>query len=73
MLKCPKDSFILNFDNDIFTSIGIDADSDDVAAVTMGALIGFLLSSSSLINAASSAVNAIIACFAEAPTVFSQN
>jgi hypothetical protein len=61
----------VNADDDIFTGIGIDADSDDIAGLTVGWLSGFLLSSI-LMNVVSSAVKTVIICFAEAPEAFSQ-
>lgn len=59
-------------DDDIFVGIGINADEDDYAGFCMGFLVGFLLGSV-MMGVVSSAVNAVIVCFAENPAALAKN
>jgi len=64
--------WLVQFDDDIFVGVGIEADDDDVIGFCAGCLIGFLVSSI-MMELVGSAVTAVIVCFAEAPKTFSDH
>lgn len=64
--------WLVNHDNDIFEGVGVSSEGDDVYGFVGGALIGYLICSI-MMELVSSAVNAVIVCFAEAPDAFNRN
>ena len=64
--------WLVNHDNDIFVGIGIDPEDDDAAGFMAGFLIGYVVASI-MMELVSSAVNAVIVCFALSPAPFKQH
>lgn len=64
--------YLVSYDDDIFEGIGISRDKDDMVGFGAGLLIGYLLAGI-MMELVSSAINAVIVCFAEAPAEFEKN
>ena len=64
--------WLVKYDNNIFVGIGIDPEDDDLVGFFAGLLIGYIVASI-MMELVSSAVNAVIVCFALSPALFKKN
>ncbi|KAL7558097.1 hypothetical protein ACA910_020047 [Epithemia clementina (nom. ined.)] len=64
--------WLVNRDDDIFAGVGIDPEDDDLIGFVAGVMIGYVVASI-MMELVSSAVNAVIVCFAKSPAPFKRH